>query len=58
VLLLEVALSSLKFCRMFLGDTCARNAQEIANVFGEYFQRVYVRDDSQEDIVVDDANPT
>jgi hypothetical protein len=31
---------------MFLGDTCARNAQGIANLFGEYFQGVYVRDDS------------
>jgi hypothetical protein len=41
---------------MFLGNTCARNAQEIANLFGEYFQGVYVRDDdSQEDLVVDDG---
>jgi hypothetical protein len=40
---------------MFLGDTCVRNAQEISNLFGKYFQGVYVRDDSQEDFVVDDG---
>jgi hypothetical protein len=31
---------------MFLGDTCTCNAKEIANLFGEYFQDVFVRDDS------------
>jgi hypothetical protein len=40
---------------MFLGETCAGTSQEIANSFGEYFQGVYVRDDSQEDFVVDDG---
>jgi hypothetical protein len=40
---------------MFLGDTCTRNAQEIANIFGKYFEGVYVRDDLQEDFVVDDG---
>jgi hypothetical protein len=40
---------------MFLGDTCTHNAQEIANLFGKYFQGVYVRDDSQEDFVVNDG---
>jgi hypothetical protein len=40
---------------MFLGDTCARNAQEIVDLFGEYFQGVYVRDDSHEDFVVDNG---
>jgi hypothetical protein len=43
---------------MLQGDTCARNTQEIANLFGEYFQgvySVYVRDDSQADFVVDDG---
>jgi hypothetical protein len=40
---------------MFLDDTCARNAQDIANLFGEYFQSVYVRDDSQENFIVDDG---
>jgi hypothetical protein len=40
---------------MFLGDTCVRNAQETANLFGEYFQGVYVRDDLQEDFVVDSS---
>jgi hypothetical protein len=40
---------------MFQGDTRARNAQEIADLFGEYFQCVYVRVDSQEDFVVDDS---
>jgi hypothetical protein len=33
----------------------SRNAQEIANLFGEYFQGVYVMDDSWEDFVVDDG---
>jgi hypothetical protein len=32
---------------MFLGDTCTRDAQEIANLFGVHFQAVYVRDDPQ-----------
>jgi predicted glycosyltransferase involved in capsule biosynthesis len=40
---------------MFLGDTCAHNTQEIANLFDEYFQCFYVRDGSQEDFVVDDG---
>jgi hypothetical protein len=40
---------------MFLGATCARNAQEIANLFGEYFQDVYMMDDLQDDFVVDDG---
>jgi hypothetical protein len=40
---------------MFLGDSCARNAQEIANLFGEYFQGVYMIDDLQEDFVRDDG---
>jgi hypothetical protein len=38
---------------MFLRGACARNAQEIADLVGEYFQGVYVRDNSQEDFVVD-----
>jgi hypothetical protein len=38
---------------MFLGDVNARNAQEITDLFGEYFQDVYVRDSSQKDFVVD-----
>jgi hypothetical protein len=38
---------------MFLGDACARNTQEIADLFGKYFQGVYVRDNSQENFVVD-----
>jgi hypothetical protein len=38
---------------MFLGDTYARNAQEIADLLDEYFQGVYVRDKSQEDVVGD-----
>jgi hypothetical protein len=29
---------------MFLGDTCTRSAQVIADLFGQYFQDVYVRD--------------
>jgi hypothetical protein len=40
---------------MFLGGACARNTQEIADLFGEYFQGVCVRDSSQEDFVVDDG---
>jgi hypothetical protein len=40
---------------MFLGDACARSAQEIADLFGDYFQGVYVSDSSQEDFVVDDG---
>jgi hypothetical protein len=40
---------------MSLGYTCARNTQKIANLFGEYFQGVYMRDDLQEDFVVDDG---
>jgi hypothetical protein len=35
--------------------TLAHVTQEIANLFGEYFQGVYERDDSQEDFVVDDG---
>jgi hypothetical protein len=38
---------------MFLSGACARIAQKIANLFGEYCQGVYVRDDLQEDFVVD-----
>jgi hypothetical protein len=38
---------------MFLGDVSARNAQEITDLFGDYFQDVYVRDSSQEDFGVD-----
>jgi hypothetical protein len=38
---------------MFRGDTCARNAHETVDLFGEYFQGVYVRDNSQKDFVVD-----
>jgi shikimate kinase len=38
---------------MFLGGACARNAQEIADLFGEYFQGVYVSDNKEEDSVVD-----
>jgi hypothetical protein len=38
---------------MCLSGACACNAQEIADLFGEYFQGVYVRDNSQEDFVVD-----
>jgi hypothetical protein len=40
---------------MFLGDACALNAQEIADLFGEYFQGVYVRNSSEEDFVVDEG---
>jgi hypothetical protein len=40
---------------MFLGGACERNAQEMADLFGEYFQGVYVRDSSQEDFVVNDG---
>jgi hypothetical protein len=40
---------------MFLGDAYARNAQDIADLFGEYFQGVYVRDDSQNNCIVDDG---
>jgi hypothetical protein len=40
---------------MFLGDACALNAQEIAGLFGEYFQGVYVRNSSEEDFVVDEG---
>jgi hypothetical protein len=40
---------------MFLGGDCTRNTQKITNLFGEYYQGVYVRDDSQEDFVVDDG---
>jgi hypothetical protein len=40
---------------MFLGDACAPNAKEIADLFGEYYQCVYVRVSSQENFVVDDG---
>jgi hypothetical protein len=33
---------------MFLGDTCARNAQEIVDLFGGYLHGVYMRDHLQE----------
>jgi hypothetical protein len=52
---LKICKFEAKFQRLCMGDICARNAQEIANLFGEYFQGVYVRDDSQEDFVVDDG---
>jgi hypothetical protein len=32
-----------------------RNAQEIVDLFGEYFLGAYVRDSSQEDFVTDDG---
>jgi hypothetical protein len=38
---------------MFLGGACLRNAQEIADLFGEYFQCVNVKNNSQEGFVVD-----
>jgi hypothetical protein len=40
---------------MFLDLACANNAQEIADLSGEYFQGDYVRDNSEEDFVVDGA---
>jgi hypothetical protein len=40
---------------MFLDGACARNAQKIKHLFGDYFQGVYVWDDSQEDFIVDDG---
>jgi hypothetical protein len=40
---------------MFLGGACVRNGQEIADLFGEYCQGVYVRDSSQQDFVFDDS---
>jgi hypothetical protein len=40
---------------MFLDDTCGRNALEIADLFGEYFQSVYVSDNLQENSVMDDG---
>jgi hypothetical protein len=40
---------------MLLGGACVRNAQEIADLFGEYFLGAYVRDSSQEDFVMDDG---
>jgi uncharacterized protein (DUF1810 family) len=40
---------------MYLVDACAQNAQEIADLFGKYFQGVYARESLQEDFVVDDG---
>jgi hypothetical protein len=40
---------------MFLGYVCAQNAQEIADLSGDYFLGVYVRDNSQKDFIVDDG---
>jgi hypothetical protein len=40
---------------MFLGDTCTRNAQKVVDLLGEYGKGVYVRDNLQEDFVVDGA---
>jgi hypothetical protein len=41
---------------MFLGDACTHSAEEIADLFGDNFQGVYVRDSSQEDFVVEDSS--
>jgi hypothetical protein len=38
---------------MFLDNTCTRNAQNVVDLFCEYFQGVYVRDNLQKDFVVD-----
>jgi hypothetical protein len=38
---------------MFLDYTCTRNAQNVVDLFCEYFQGVYVRDNLQKDFVVD-----
>jgi hypothetical protein len=52
---LTLVVSSVHPSFMFLGDTCTRDAHEIANLFGEHFQAVYVRDDPREDFVVNDS---